>query len=64
MERNRLRRRLRAVFRELATDLAPGRYLVGVRAAASTVTYQRARAELMRLLRAAEALSNRRNNGV
>lgn len=55
--RNRVRRRLRAFLRELAVDLVPGRYLVGVRAAASTVTYRRARTELMRLLSAAEALS-------
>ncbi|WP_420611358.1 ribonuclease P protein component [Candidatus Poriferisodalis sp.] len=61
VQRNRVRRRLRAVFCELAIDLAPGRYLVGVRAAASAVTYQRARAELMRLLLAAEALSDRGN---
>lgn len=56
--RNRLRRRLRALFRELATDLAPGRYLVGVRVAASALTYRRTRAELTRLLSAAGALSN------
>ncbi len=62
VQRNRVRRRLRAVFREFATDLAPGRYLVGTRAAASAVTYQRARAELMRLLLAAEAMSNQGNN--
>ncbi|WP_419933495.1 ribonuclease P protein component [Candidatus Poriferisodalis sp.] len=55
--RNRARRRLRALFRELAVDLMPGRYLVGVRAAASTVTYRRARSELVRLLSAAGALS-------
>lgn len=62
VERNRVRRRLRALFRELAADLTPGRYLVGVRAAASALTYRRARAELMQLLGAAEALSNRVDN--
>ncbi|WP_419865431.1 ribonuclease P protein component [Candidatus Poriferisodalis sp.] len=56
--RNRLRRRLRALFREFATDLAPGRYLVGVRVAASMLTYRRTRAELTRLLSAAGALSD------
>lgn len=60
--RNRVRRRLRAVFREHAIDLAPGRYLVGVRTAASAVTYRRARTDLMRLLGAANALRNQ-NNG-
>jgi len=62
VQRNRARRRLRAVFREHAADLAPGRYLVGVRLAASAVTYRRARAELTRLLLAAGALSSRGNN--
>jgi ribonuclease P protein component len=61
VERNRVRRRLRALFRELATDLAPGRYLVGIRTAASAVTYRRARVELTRLLRAAGALGTRGN---
>lgn len=55
--RNRVRRRLRALLLELAVDIAPGRYLVGVRVPASTVTYRRARAELMGLLAAAGALS-------
>lgn len=62
VERNRVRRRLRAVFREVAADLAPGRYLVGVRAPASAVTYRPARAELVRLLRAAEALDSPRDS--
>ena len=55
--RNRTRRRLRALFRELAHDLAPGRYLVGARASATAVSYRRARTELMRLLLAAGALT-------
>lgn len=57
--RNRVRRRLRALFREFAADVAPGRYLVGMRVPASAVTYRRARAELVRLLSAAGALSPR-----
>lgn len=60
--RNRLRRRLRALFREFATDLAPGRYLVGVRVAAATLTYRQTRAELKRLLSTAGARSNSGNN--
>ena len=55
--RNRARRRLRALFRELAHDLVPGRYLVGARASAQAVTYRRARAELTRLLATADALT-------
>ena len=55
--RNRARRRLRALFRELAHDLTPGRYLVGARASAQAVTYRRARAELTRLLATADALT-------
>lgn len=62
VERNRVRRRLRAIFREHAIHLAPGRYLVGARAAASAVTYRRARAELLRLLGAADAMCNRGHN--
>ncbi|WP_420627120.1 ribonuclease P protein component [Candidatus Poriferisodalis sp.] len=53
--RNRVRRRLRALFREHADDLVPGRYLVGTRGAVSAVTYRRARAELARLLEIAGA---------
>ena len=56
--RNRIRRRLRALLRGLAGDLAPGRYLFGTRAAASAVTYRRARAELVELLSVAGALSS------
>ena len=57
--RNRVRRRLRALFRDLAADLAPGRYLVGVRATASAVTYRRARAEFVGMLSTAGALQDR-----
>ena len=56
--RNRIRRRLRALLREFADDLAPGRYLFGTRAAASAVAYRRARAELVELLSAAGALNS------
>lgn len=55
--RNRARRRLRALFRELAHDLAPGRYLVGARVSAHAVTYRQARTELTRLLATAGALT-------
>ena len=56
--RNRIRRRLRALLREFASDMAPGRYLFGARAAAPAVTYRRARAELVELLSAAGALNS------
>jgi ribonuclease P protein component len=37
--RNRLRRRLRALFGELSPTLRPGTYLVGVGPAAATLDY-------------------------
>ena len=57
VERNRARRRLRAILREHANRLAPGRYLVGTREAASQVTYRRARTQLLEMLRSAGALT-------
>ena len=39
MVRNRLRRRLRAVFSELAPQLAPGAYLVGAAPEAVTLSF-------------------------
>ena len=37
--RNRMRRRLRSIFTELAPELRPGTYLVGARPAAATLDY-------------------------
>ena len=56
VERNRTRRRLRAVFRERAGRLRPGRYLVGARGSLSQLTYRRARAQLLEMLASAGAL--------
>ena len=56
VERNRARRRLRAVLAEHAGSLRPGRYLVGARGAVSQVTYRRAQNQLAELLRTAGAL--------
>lgn len=51
--RNRLRRRLRAVFAELAeTDLAPGDYLVGAAPEAAVLTLPELSAQVRRLLKA------------
>lgn len=47
VERNRLRRRLRAVVRELAAELRPGAYLVGVGPEAASLGFDELR-ELVR----------------
>ncbi len=44
--RNRIRRRLRAVVAEVATDLAPGDYLIGVAPAAAHVSFAALRSSL------------------
>lgn len=56
VERNRARRRLRALLSEHADRMTPGRYLVGVRGSASQVTYRRAQSQLLEMLRSAGAL--------
>ncbi|WP_419944026.1 ribonuclease P protein component [Candidatus Poriferisodalis sp.] len=56
VQRNRVRRRLRALLREHADRVRPGRYLLGVRGSASQVTYRRAQAQLLELLKSAGAL--------
>ena len=56
VERNRARRRLRAVFGEQADRLTPGRYLVGARGSISKATYRRARSQLLQMLESAGAL--------
>ncbi len=56
VERNRARRRLRALLSEHAERMTPGRYLVGARGAASQVTYRRAQTQLLEMLRSAGAL--------
>jgi ribonuclease P protein component len=56
VERNRLRRRLRAVVRELEPELvAGGAYLVGAGPAAMTATPAQLRDDLRTALRAAAA---------
>jgi ribonuclease P protein component len=51
--RNRIRRRLRAILREL--DLAPGAYLVVAGSAAATTPYEELRAHAARAAEAASA---------
>jgi ribonuclease P protein component len=48
--RNRLRRRLRAILRDVATDLSPGTYLVGTRPEAAHLSFPDLRAALMHSL--------------
>jgi ribonuclease P protein component len=54
VERNRLRRRLRAIFAELANQaggpLPPGAYLVGCQVGATGLTYQELREHVSRAL--------------
>lgn len=51
--RNRIRRRLRAVVREVSAELAPGAYLVGAGADAATLPYGELRTTVTEALRAA-----------
>lgn len=44
--RNRVRRRLRAIVSELATDLEPGTYLIAAAPAAADLTFDEMRASV------------------
>jgi ribonuclease P protein component len=60
--RNRLRRRLRSTFAELAPSLPPGTYLVGARPAAATLDHGELRRTVSALLDQLEQTgSNRRS---
>ena len=50
--RNRIRRRLRAIVREVAAQLRPGAYLVGASAGAASLSYRDLRATVCQALRA------------
>jgi ribonuclease P protein component len=50
--RNRIRRRLRAVMRDLSGELAPGAYLVGAGAQAASLSYGELRATVSEAVRA------------
>jgi ribonuclease P protein component len=50
--RNRIRRRLRAIIREVSAELVPGSYLVGAGAEAATLPYGELRATVSEALRA------------
>ncbi len=50
--RNRIRRRLRAVIRDLSSELAPGSYLVGAGGQAASLSYGELRATVSEALRA------------
>lgn len=50
--RNRIRRRLRAIVRELNDELAPGAYLLGAGADAATLPYGELRMTVSEALRA------------
>ncbi len=57
VERNRLRRRLRAIMSTHDMDLSPGWYLFGVSVAARTYGYAQLEASMGRLIRAIQAHS-------
>lgn len=57
--RNRVRRRLRAIVREVAAELDPGSYLIGAGAAAATLPYRELRATVIEALRSAPARGRR-----
>ncbi|MGH9264247.1 MAG: ribonuclease P protein component [Acidimicrobiales bacterium] len=50
--RNRIRRRLRAITREVGAQLRPGAYLFGASAAAASLSYGDLRASVCQALRA------------
>jgi len=50
--RNRIRRRLRAIIREVGAQLRPGAYLFGASAAASSLSYGDLRATVCQALNA------------
>ena len=50
MVRNRIRRRLRAVIREVRSQLHPGAYLIGATGAAASLPYGDLRAKVCQAL--------------
>jgi ribonuclease P protein component len=50
--RNRIRRRLRSVIREVGAELVPGSYLIGAGAEAATLPYGELRTTVTEALRA------------
>jgi ribonuclease P protein component len=59
VHRNRLRRRLRAMMRELALELRPGAYLVGADPAAAALSHAELRALLLHVVSAATTTTKR-----
>jgi ribonuclease P protein component len=57
--RNRIRRRLRAIIREVGAELVPGAYLVGAGADAATLPYGELRTTVSEALRAVTARRGR-----
>ena len=53
MQRNRLRRRLRALVADLEPDMEPGAYLIGAAPEAAAMGFEELRASLARALQAA-----------
>ncbi len=58
--RNRIRRRLRAIIREVGAELVPGAYLVGAGADAATLPYGELRTTVSEALRAVTTRPPRR----
>lgn len=47
VQRNRLRRRVQAILRDLGEELTPGRYLFGARQPAGSITFSQARDDIL-----------------
>lgn len=61
VERNRLRRRLRAILRDLAPPLQPGAYLIGVAPPATQLPFEELRTTVMRAIEAVRDKDARRH---
>lgn len=57
VQRNRLRRRIQALLRELDDSMAPGRYLFGARRPAANMSYAEISADVRHLIDRARAPS-------
>jgi ribonuclease P protein component len=62
VERNRIRRQLRTIFRELAPQLRPGMYLIGVAPASAQLRFGELRITVLRALDAIWEQETRRQS--
>jgi ribonuclease P protein component len=62
VERNRIRRQLRTIVQELASQLRPGMYLIGVAPPSTDLRFGELRLTVMRALDAIYTQENRRHS--